>query len=242
MSTDESYQAAFERIESAVDAGQTDLGLLGFWRLLAKVKAEPMLAAHWAEAAGRIDRKVFEARVRWRLPVWMGNAVLVLGILVGSFAVGLAMGTRSALLAGLALVFAGGAWMICLHDLAHWLTGRIAGIRFTAYFLSGPYPPFLLPGPFPPRPGLKSDYATYLRAAPGARAWMHASGAIATKAAPFVVLAFWPATGAPAWVAWTLAGLGALSIATDLLFSRTRSDWKKVRRELAIARIHSASR
>ena len=229
----EDYQAAFARIERAVDAGDTDLGALGFWRLLAKVKAEPSLAEHWAEIAGRIDRAAFEARVRPRFPVWFGNAVLLLGTLAGSFAVGLALGTDSEGLAGLALLFAAGAWLVCLHDLAHWLTGRIAGIRFTSYFLGGP---------FPPRPGLKTDYATYLRAAPVARAWMHASGAIATKAAPFAALAFWPATEAPAWAAWALVGVGAFTVATDIAFSTKRSDWKKVRRELRVARLQGSSR
>jgi len=233
VSSQETYQEAFWRIEAAVDAGRTDLGSLGFWRLLAKVKREPALATHWADVAGRIDRKAFEARVRLRFPVWFGNAVLLLGVLLGSFAVGMALGTSSPTFAGLALLFAGGAWLVCLHDLAHWLTGRIAGIRFTSYFLSGP---------FPPRPGLKTDYATYLRAAPAARAWMHASGAIATKAAPFAALAFWPATGAPGWAAWALVGVGLLTVVTDVLFSTKRSDWKKVRRELAVARAQASSR
>ena len=44
----------------------------------------------------------------------------------------------------------------------------MVGIRWTDYFLGGPPPP---------RPGLKSDYGTYLRADPDSRAWMHASGA-----------------------------------------------------------------
>ena len=70
-------------------------------------------------------------------------------------------------------LLAGGAWSVSLHCPAHWLAGRVAGIRFTSYFFGGP---------FPPRPGLKTDYATYLRADPAARAWMHASGAIVTAA------------------------------------------------------------
>lgn len=227
------YQAAFERIERALDEGDTDLGALGFWKLLARVKAEPALAEHWAGVAGRIDRRAFEARVRLRFPVWFGNTVLLLGTIAGSFAVGLALGTDAELLAGMALLFAAGAWAVCLHDLSHWLTGRIAGIRFTSYFLSGP---------LPPRPGLKTDYATYLRAAPVARAWMHASGAIATKVAPFAALAFWPATEAPAWSAWAIIGVAAFMIATDIVFSPKRGDWKKALRELRVARLQASGR
>jgi hypothetical protein len=65
---------------------------------------------------------------------------------------------------------------------------------------------------------------------------MHASGALATKLAPFVTLAFWPASGAPWWAAVALTALGALQILTDVLFSTKTSDWKKFRRERAIAR------
>ena len=68
-------------------------------------------------------------------------------------------------------------------------------MRFTDYFMGGPPPP---------RPGLKMDLGTYLRADPRARAWMHASGAIATKIAPFAVLAFWPGIGRPGGRPWSL--------------------------------------
>jgi hypothetical protein len=110
---------------------------------------------------------------------------------------------------------------------AHAFAGWLAGIRLTDAFL-GPPPP--------PRPGIKTDYATYLRAEPSMRAWFHASGAIATKFAPFLALALWPMTNAPAWAAWVLLGLGALQVTTDVLFSRRSGDWKKWARERRVAR------
>lgn len=228
----ETDRAAFERIEASVDAGDTDLRALGFWSLLAGVKSDPARSRRWAEDAGRIDRKAFEARVRPRFPVRLGNALLLVGTVVGAVAIAFALTTSSEVPAGLALLFAGGVWSVTWHDLAHWFVGRIVGIRFTSYFIGGP---------FPPRPGLKTDYATYLRAAPGARAWMHASGAIATKLAPFAALAFWPATDAPAWAAWALLGFGAFAVTTDLLFSFRLGDWKKVRREFRIARLQASN-
>jgi len=227
-SPEEPFQDAFARIEAAVEGGDTDLRELGFWRLLAKVKADRALSEHWADAAGRIDRRAFEARIRLRVPVWVGNTLLVIGTIVGGVAVGLALGsTTSEVVAGIALVAAGGIWSVTWHDLAHWIVGRIVGIRFTCYYLAGP---------FPPRPGLKTDYATYLRTPPIARAWMHASGALATKLAPFVALAFWPLTNAPWWSAAALLALGIVQIVTDVTFSVRSSDWKKVRRERAVAR------
>jgi hypothetical protein len=223
----ETYQDAFQRIEDAVDGGDTDLGRLGFWRLLAKVKVEPALSEHWADVAGRIDGKAFERGVKPRFPVWFGNAVLLAGTAVGAGAIWLALSTSNGTLSGLALVASAGILSVSLHDLAHWAVGRLGGIRFTSYFFGGP---------FPPRPGIKTDYATYLRAAPEERALMHASGAIASKIAPFISLAFWPASDAPAWAAWVIVGIGVLQIVTDVLFSTKSSDWKKVHRERNVAR------
>jgi hypothetical protein len=225
--SEQELDEAFARIRAAVEAGDTDLSSLGFWRVLKRVKADPSLSERWADAAGAIDRAAFEARVKPRFPVWFGNLVLVAGTAFGIGAVVVALRTSDRTLAGLALVVAGGTWTVSLHCLAHWVVGRLVGIRFTAYFIGGPPPP---------RPGLKTDYGTYLRAEPGARAWMHASGALATKAAPFVALAFYPASDAPAWAAWALLGIGVFTIATDLAFSRRSGDWKKVIRERNIAR------
>ena len=91
-------------------------------------------------------------------------------------------------------------------------------------------------GPPPPRPGIKTDYATYLRADPAKRAWFHASGAIATKIAPFVAVAVSPATNAPAWAVLLMGAYGVGQIATDVAFSVKSSDWKRFLRERAVAR------
>ncbi len=167
-----------------------DLGKLGFWRLVAVVKRDRVLVEAHADQIGRIDTAAFRAGVRLRAPVWVGNLVMVLGIVLGGAAVWVAFASTTAWVKGLALILAGGIWAVAVHTPAHWLVGRAIGIRFTDCFLGGPPPP---------RPGLKTAYATYLRADPDSRAWFHASGAIATKCAPFVALAFWPASGAPWW-------------------------------------------
>jgi hypothetical protein len=71
---------------------------------------------------------------------------------------------------------------------------------------------------------------------------MHASGAIASKIGPFLALAFWPASGAPGWAAWAIAGYGLLIIGTDVFISTRKSDWKRYRREMRIARVQAANR
>lgn len=224
--------AELDRIESAVDAGDTGLARLGFWRLVGLIKRDDELIERHAEQVGRIDANAFRARFPLRLPVWAGLTLMVIAVGVGIVAVAVAVRAGSGsepdeLLAGIGLVIAAGAWAAGLHSLAHYVVGRAVGIRFTGFYAA--FPP-------PPLPGLKTDYATYLPTPPTARAWMHASGAIATKLAPFLALVFAPAARAPGWAVAILVGFGLFQIATDLLFSTKASDWKKVRRELAVAR------
>lgn len=229
--------AELDRIEAAVDAGDTDLRALGFWRIVGLIKRDDDLIDRYADQVGRIDAEAFERAVRVRIPVWAGNLILF-GILVvgaGGLVLAAAAGTRTdafgpvdfdPTLAGIGLLVAAVAWDVGVHSPTHWLVGRLLGLGFTSYFLRSPTVP----------PGLKTDYATYLRTAPTRRAWMHASGAIATKLVPFVVLALGAGFEVPGWTTTILWVLGIGQILTDVLFSTKKSDWKKVRRELAVAR------
>jgi hypothetical protein len=248
----EDYQAAFARIEREVDAGNADLGTLGFWRMLGRVKREPALARHWAPDIGRIDRKAFERRVRFRVPVWLGNVLLLVatGVLVALVPIALDMARESLggflplplppepALPGVLVVLAGLGLSATVHDPTHWVVGRLVGIRFVSYYLDGP---------FVIEPAIKIDYETYMKADPGSRALMHASGALASKVAPFAVFAwvYFPHRAAnydllPPWALWTVLGFGVLQIFTDIFFSTKTSDWKKVRRERRVARIQRA--
>jgi hypothetical protein len=119
---------------------------------------------------------------------------------------------------------------VALHAPAHWLVGRLVGIRFTGWFVGGP---------LRLTPGVKIDYGSYLRISPRRRAAMHAAGALASKIAPFAV--FVPVYLAhrgegydlfPSWALWAILGIGVFQIITDLAWSTKVSDWKKVRREL----------
>jgi hypothetical protein len=215
-----------DRIAGAVAAGNHDLRTLGFWRVVASIKRDQVAIDRYADAVARIDTHVFRTAVRTRVRPWIGVVALLL-LSAGGVAAVVAANVWAGFWAGAAIVAAGVAWSIGCHLPAHAFAGWLAGIRFTDVFLGGPPPP---------RPGLKTDYGTYLRAEPSMRAVFHASGAVATKLAPFVALALWPGTNAPAWAAWVLLALGILQIATDVAFSRKSSDWKKVARERAVAR------
>jgi hypothetical protein len=219
---------AFARIEAEVGRGGADLGALGFWPLVGRVKRDPALVERFADQVGRIDGAAFRSRVRFRLPVWVGNAVLLTEAAIGAAAIGVAAVASSETVTGIGLVVGGIAWAVGLHSPTHWLVGRLVGIRFTDYFLGGPPPR---------RPSLKIDYASYLRTPPVRRAVMHASGAISTKLAPFLALAAAPAYEAPTWSVVVLLVMGVGQIVTDVLFSTKTSDWKKVRRELRVAAV-----
>jgi hypothetical protein len=219
--------AELERIRTAMARGDHDLRTLGFWSIVGRIKRDRLLVTRYADDVGRIDAEAFRRGIRIRVPVWAGNALLGAGIVAGGGAVVLAGMVPSPFWAGALMVAAGGIWSVAFHSPTHWLVGRLGGIRFTAYFLAGRPIPY---------PGVKVDYATYLRADPSRRAWMHASGAIATKLAPFLALAFVPAVGAPGWSALALLAMGLVELTTDILISTKHSDWKRFRRERAVAR------
>jgi hypothetical protein len=199
------------------------------------VKKDPSLIDAYAVRIGRIDRRAFESRVRMAVPLWFGLLLLLAATATGIIAILAAVELGPCCLSGradrLRVLFVPasflvglGALIIGTHSLAHWIVGTVLGIRFTHVFLGGPKPP---------RPGVKSDYASYLRASPRARAWMHASGAIVTKIVPFALVPAamalydeWP------FLVYVVVAVGIAQIVTDVVLSTKVSDWMKFSREL----------
>ena len=242
--TNEQIEAALARAEEALAHGRSLKGA-GFWPAVEAVKRDPAKIEAYADGIAAIDRRAFEQGVKLRIsaPVGVGGltlltAVGILAVVVARRAVG---SLPSAILTSsgvdayhwpgfvpIVFLVGLGSLIVGTHSLTHWIVGRLVGIRFTHVFLGGPPPP---------RPGLKTDYASYLRATPRERAAMHASGAIVTKIVPFALLPLslsfstdWP------WLTWILIVIGVVQIATDVLLSTKVSDWKKVLRELRTAR------
>lgn len=213
--------------EQALTApGTPDLRALGFWRAVAAVKRQPALVDRYASRVAAIDRQAFRRRVRLAFPVMFGvialDVALFGGLLLLAIAIGAAHPWREL------LVLAGaGALDIATHGLAHLAIGTFGGIGFTDWFVDLPKRP---------QPGFKIDYASYLRASPRQRAWMHAAGAIATKLTPFLVLAYALAIDTDLWAVLVLLALGIVQILTDVLYSVRASDWKKFRREMRLAK------
>ena len=218
---------ALAACEQELRAGRTpDLRALGFWRAVAAVKRHPELVDRYATRIATIDRAVFRRRVRLVFPVDLGIALVVGGLLIDLVFLAVAIVAAHPWREILVLVGAVGL-DVATHGIAHLAVGALVGIGFTDWFIDIPKRP---------QPGFKIDYASYLRASPRQRAWMHAAGAIATKLTPFLVIPYAVAIGTETWATLLLLALGVVQILTDVLYSVRASDWKKFRREMGIAR------
>ena len=193
---------------------------------MAAVKQAPELVPEFAGRIAAIDREAFERWALVNIPVGVGTVAAVVGSAVGLALVGLAYNTADPW-NGLLLLAGMGIILVTTHGLAHLLVGRLAGIRFTHWFIGTVGRP---------QPGVKTDYATYLAVDPVRRAWMHASGAIVSKIVPFVLIPAALIAGVPSWSTVVLVVVGVASVITDLVWSTKASDWKKFRREMAVAR------
>lgn len=222
--TEPSVESALTRAEDALEAGN-DLSDTGFWSAVSRVKENPELAERYADRIAAIDDRAFRDWALLTVPLWLGTALMIAGTIGG-----LALLWWAYALEGWGAVisfFAGlGVLLVTTHGLAHLVTGAIAGIGFTCWFIGSI---------LQPQPGVKVDYSSYLRAGPRRRAWMHASGAIVTKIVPFALLGAAIAADLPAWTVWAVVLIGVLAIITDIVWSTSKSDWKRFRREMGFA-------
>ena len=197
----------------------------GYWAAVTAVKRDPALVERYAERIGRIDQRWFRSQAGIVVPLWPGTVLAVVGVIAGLVLIGIAYGV-DAPWNGIWFLVGTGAVLVPTHSLGHLAVGWALGIRFTVWFAFFRRP----------QPGVKTDYASYLRTPARHRAWMHASGAIVTKVIPFLLLPSALIAGIPWWAVAALLVLGVGSIITDVVWSTRTSDWAKYRREMAIAR------
>ncbi|MCI0543892.1 MAG: hypothetical protein L0Z49_05525, partial [Actinobacteria bacterium] len=171
-------------IEDALAVAETRVGAggglagTGFWPAVAMVKRNPELAERYGPRIAAIDDVAFRRRAWLVIPLGLGTVLALLATVGGLALIGWAYRLDGG--SAVAVFYLGVIVLLTTtHGLAHLVVGRVAGIRFTAWFVISP---------MRPQPGVKVDYASYLRATPRARAWMHASGAVATKLAPLALV------------------------------------------------------
>lgn len=228
--TREEIETRLVAAEKAVAAGGGVAGT-GFWKAVGAVKRDPALVEAYADRIGGIDRAAFEQWAFLKVPVTTGAAVMTTGTAAGLLLVLWGYYVEAPwngllLLAGTAIT------LVTTHGLAHLVVGRLSGMRFTHWFVGTIRRP---------QPGVKVDYGSYLRSPAPRRAWMHASGAVVTKAIPFLALGPAFVMPAPWWATALLLVLGVGQLVTDTLWSVKASDWKKYRREMEFARSSSAT-
>lgn len=220
-------RSEIDRILSDVeeDLRTGDADMRPFWRVVAAVKRDQTLADAFADRIAVVDRTAFERWALLTVPIWSGTALMVLGTVLGLFMVLLSYYVTEPGNGVFLLVGTGITW-ITTHGLAHVAVGALGGMRFTHWFIGRL---------IQPQPGVKVDYATYLRADAKARARMHAAGAVMTKIVPFAALGPALVIGVQPWVTALLVLGGVGSIVTDVLWSTKTSDWKKYLREMRYA-------
>jgi hypothetical protein len=217
-------EESLQNAEASVAAGK-GLGGTGFWSAVSEVKANPELVDRYADRIAAIDTRAHSNWALLTVPLWLGTTFMIVALLAGFGLVGWAY-----YLDGFAAIVVFGAGVVALlgttHGLAHLVVGWSVGMRFTSWFIGKISQP---------QPGVKIDYSTYLRTAPRRRAWMHASGAITTKAIPFLMIPAAIAADLPTWVTWVLLAAGVGQVLTDVFWSTKSSDWMKFRREMEFA-------
>lgn len=217
-------EETLSRAEAALESGEGLAGT-GFWGMVAEAKRQPELVDRYGDRIAMIDSRAHRDWAFLIVPLWLGTTLALIVTLLGLALIWWAYFLTD--VAAIVAFFVGfGIVLVPTHGLAHLVVGRLVGIGFTYWFVGTIARP---------QPGVKVDYASYLRASPQGRAWMHASGAIVTKSLPFLLIGAAVAAGLPVWAAWALVVVGAASIVTDIVWSTKASDWKRFRREMAYA-------
>jgi len=128
---------------------------------------------------------------RRKIPLALGLIIGVLGTLVGFYLVFLARQVAQTFWSFALYVVAWGCLIFFPHDLTHFVTGRLVGVRFQ-YYLIGKSPLSKLKVPVLsgaasrlPVLVIKVDPSSLRGASPGRRAVTFASGAIASMVLPF---------------------------------------------------------
>lgn len=201
------------------------LGPAGFWKAVSAVKKDPLLAEEFADRMGEIDGKAFANWALIRVPLGVGNALMILGTLAGLVLVGLSYSLEP-VAAGWAFLLGLGVLLVTTHGLAHLVVGSLLGMGFTFWFIGSISRP---------QPGVKLEYSTYLRAPARSRAWMHASGVIVTKLVPWLLLGAAVAADLATWAILVTVATGVATLLTDIFLSTRFGEWRKVRREMGYA-------
>ena len=182
-------------------------------------------------------RKVFG-----RLSITAGNLVQIGGLLGAYFALVAARSAHSTMVAVVAMLLAWVLLYFCCHAIAHWVSGRVLGIRFAFYTVGGTGNPEGWPVGLRwlfehlPFFGVQTEKASMQRASPVAKAIMWSAGVTSSAVVPTLGALWAWRSGVPGSKLFLLFALGW---AAGTLASNWRSrtgDYSKARRALGSSR------
>jgi hypothetical protein len=206
MQKDE-VRKTLDKIKEEMAGGDYSIGEKGFWAIVNQVKRDPVLVEEFADQIGMIDAEAFRRWARLVVPLKLGHLMELVASLISFAILWYGVGSTGTL-QGTALVTGAFALITTLHPFAHYVVGRLLGIRFLFYFPDGPA---LV------EPTLKTDYATYLRATPLRRAAMHAAGPVISTLVFILTFILAYELQAPEWSLWVLAGFLVLNTPFELV-------------------------
>jgi hypothetical protein len=194
---------------------------------------EVALKAESVNPAATTKRRIFA-----RISIAVGNALQIGGILVACFALSASRSAHSTAIAVITMVL---AWILLYfssHAIAHWLVGRVVGIRFLFYTVGGTanpegWPPGLR-WVFERLPflGVQTEKLSMQKVSPAARALMWSAGVTSSAIIP-TLGAYWAWRSGVPWSGsfFLFALFWALGTLASNWTSRT-GDYSKARRAL----------
>lgn len=183
--------------------------------------------------AATTKRKVFS-----RLSIAVGNALQTAGILAACFALKASRSAHSTAMVVSTMLLAWVLFYFSSHAIAHWLAGRLVGIRFLFYTVGGTGNPEGWPPGIRwifehlPFLGVQTEKLSMQNASPRARALMWSAGVTSSAIIP-TLGALWAWRSGIPWSGWFC--LFALGWALGTLASNWTSrngDYAKARRAL----------
>jgi hypothetical protein len=178
-------------------------------------------------------RKIFG-----RLSIVAGNAMQISGVVAAYFALAAARSAHSPTGAVIAMAVGWVLLYFCCHAIAHWVVGRILGIRFAFYTIGGTGNPEGWPAGLRwlfehlPFFGVQTKKASMQKASPIARAIMWSAGVTSSAVVP-TLGALWVWRSRVPWsrVFFLVALFWAVGTLASNWTSRT-GDYSKARRAL----------
>lgn len=179
-------------------------------------------------------------KARRKIPVWLGNAIEIIGLAYGFLSFFLINQLLYSLPKLMVLLVSWFCFWFFSHCLAHFAIGKILGVNFLYYFVSKssltkldiPIISFL--AKLFPVLGIKIDRSTFKSISPKKKAMVYASGTLASMISPMVCLIY-AVVYLENWMGAFLSLITAGNIVFTLIFSAKVGDLSKARNSLRVS-------